>query len=88
MHLKHGWIRFGCIKQSNLLVVLGWVKLGRSADGLGWIGLHKMDPWTILAASQCRLYLHWGPGHPRPPERCPSLEIIYWVSLTVDLCEG
>jgi len=36
---------------------------------------------------QCRLYLHWGPGHP-PAERGPSLESIYRVSLTVDLCEG
>jgi len=22
--------------------------LGQSADGLGWIGSHKMDPWTTL----------------------------------------
>ena len=63
MHLKHGQIRLGCIKQSNLLAVLGWVALGpnfstynglgwvgsgQSADGLGWIGSHKMDPWTTL----------------------------------------
>ena len=34
------------------------------------------------------LYLHWGPGHPPPAERGPSLESIYRVSLTVDLCEG
>jgi len=27
---------------------LGWVALGHSADGLGWIGSHKMDPWTTL----------------------------------------
>ena len=61
MHLKHGWIRFGCTKQLNLLVVLGWVGLdpnfstcsglGQSADGLGWIGSHKMDPWTVLWSS-------------------------------------
>jgi len=25
---------------------VGWVGLGQSADGLGWIGSHKMDPWT------------------------------------------
>ena len=25
-----------------------WVGLGQSADGLGWIGSHKMDPWTTL----------------------------------------
>jgi len=31
-----------------LLVVVGWVGLGQSADGLGWIGSHKMDPWTTL----------------------------------------
>jgi len=23
--------------------VVGWVRLGQSADGLGWIGSHKMD---------------------------------------------
>ena len=22
--------------------------MGESADGLGWIGSHKMDPWTTL----------------------------------------
>ena len=27
---------------------LWWVGLGQSADGLGWIGSHKMDPWTTL----------------------------------------
>ena len=32
-----------------MLVVLGWVGLGHSADGLGWIGSNKMDPWTTLA---------------------------------------
>jgi len=26
----------------------GRVGLGQSADGLGWIGSHKMDPWTSL----------------------------------------
>jgi len=31
-----------------LLAVLGWVGLGQLADGLGWIGSHKMDPWTTL----------------------------------------
>ena len=27
---------------------LGWVGLGQTADELGWIGSHKMDPWTAL----------------------------------------
>jgi len=27
---------------------VGWVGLGQSADGLGWIGSHRMDPWTTL----------------------------------------
>jgi len=31
-----------------LLIVLGWVGLGKSTDGLGWIRSHKMDPWTTL----------------------------------------
>jgi len=58
MHLEHGQISFGCTKQLNLLVALCWVGLGlfplvvgwagldQSADGLGWIESHKMDPWT------------------------------------------
>ena len=29
-------------------LVVGLVGLGQSADGLGWIGSHKMDPWTTL----------------------------------------
>ena len=29
-------------------LVVGWVGLGQSADGLGWIGSHRMDPWTTL----------------------------------------
>jgi len=29
-------------------LIMGWVGSGRSADGLGWIGSHKMDPWTTL----------------------------------------
>jgi len=32
-------------------LVVGWVGLGQSADGLGWVGSHKMDPWTTLAAA-------------------------------------
>jgi len=28
---------------------VGRVGLGQSADGLGCIGLHKMDPWTTLS---------------------------------------
>jgi len=27
---------------------VGLVGLGQSADGLGWIGSHKIDPWTTL----------------------------------------
>ena len=43
MHLKHDLIRFGCIKQLNLLAVLGWVGLGPnfftcSGFGLVWVG--------------------------------------------------
>jgi len=62
MHLKRGWIRFGCtIEQLNLLVVSGRVglgpnfstcsgsgRVGHSAGGLGWIGSHKADPWTAV----------------------------------------
>jgi len=58
--LKHSARTFGCTKQLNLLVVLDWVKifpllvswvgLGQSADGLSWIGSHKMYPRTTLAS--------------------------------------
>jgi len=40
----------------NFPLVVGWIGLGPSADGLGWIGSHKMDPWTTLLA---------------PPAACP-----------------
>jgi len=33
----------------NFSLVVGWVGLGQSADGLGWVGSHKMDPGTNLA---------------------------------------
>jgi len=40
----------GCkSSQSCPWVGLGWVGLGQSADGLGWIGSHKMDPRTTLS---------------------------------------
>jgi len=70
------------MKQLNLLVVLGWVQIfplimgwvgsGQSANGLGWIGSHKMHPWrdnsvqlrtsadnvALLAfAAECRPYV-------------------------------
>ena len=71
MHLKHGYIRFGCTKQLNLLVAFGWVGLGfvqifsvvmgwvglvQSADGLGWIG-SQMDPWTTVTLIGCCVLL-------------------------------
>jgi len=28
---------------------LGWVGLGQPVNGPGWIGSHKMDPWTTLS---------------------------------------
>jgi len=30
---------------------LGLVGLGQSADALGWVGSHKMDPWTTLSVT-------------------------------------
>ena len=27
---------------------LGWVGLGQLADGLAWVGSHRMDPWATL----------------------------------------
>ena len=36
---------------------------------------------------QCRLYLHWGPGHP-PAERGPSLESITGFPLQLIFAKG
>ena len=33
-------------------LVVGFVGLGQSADGFGWVGSHKMDPWTTLGQSE------------------------------------
>jgi len=30
------------------------IGLGQLADGLGWVGSHKMDPWTTLAPHTMR----------------------------------
>ena len=41
MHLKHGYIRFGCVMQLNFLVVLGWVQifhLSWVCQLMGWVG--------------------------------------------------
>jgi len=27
---------------------VGWIGLGQSANGLGWVVSHKMDPWTTM----------------------------------------
>jgi len=32
-------------------LVVGWVGLGQSVDGLGWIETRKMDPWTSQRGS-------------------------------------
>jgi len=37
MHLKHGYRRFGCTTQLNLLVVFGWVGLGPNFSTC-WVG--------------------------------------------------
>jgi len=33
--------------------------LGQSADGLGWIGSHKMDPWTTLVCCTAVQLFHY-----------------------------
>ena len=40
------WVGSGLVHVFPL--VKGWVGLGQSADVLGWIGSHKIDPWTTL----------------------------------------
>ena len=61
--------------------------VGGSLPPVGPPSLDAAATPSLRHCIQCRLYLHWGPGHP-PAERGPSLEIIYRVSLTVDLWEG
>jgi len=46
------WIGSGWVQIFPL--VKGWIGLGQSADGLGWIGSHKMDPWTTLMGPRTR----------------------------------
>jgi len=41
-------IGLGRVGSNFFSLVVGWVGLGQSADGLGWVGLHKMDPWTTV----------------------------------------
>jgi len=46
-----GWVGFGKVGLGWVDILkyqLGWVVLGPPVDGLGWIGSHKMDPWTTL----------------------------------------
>jgi len=50
LNLKHDETRFGCTKQLNLLVVVCWVGLGQSVDGLGWIGSDEMDALDLALA--------------------------------------
>jgi len=38
-----GWVQM-------FLLVVGWIGLGQSAGGFGWIGSHKIDPQTTLTA--------------------------------------
>ena len=48
---------YPCVGLTHRLgwVGLDWVGLGQSDDGLGWIGSHKMDPWTTLISIAWRL---------------------------------
>jgi len=58
-----------CTKQ---LVVLGLVGLG-PADGMGWIGSHKVDPWTAL----------WSPIPINNRARCGATSLMYATPLLV-----
>ena len=51
--------------------VVGWVGLGQSGDGLGWIGSHKMDPWTTLRQT-------WQNGLV-----CVVSDVAVWISFNV-----
>jgi len=46
-----------------------WVGFGQSADGLGWVGSHKMDPRTTLSwpASPQNVWTEKYPGSARGP---------------------
>jgi len=32
----------------NIYMSVGWIGLGWGNDGLGWVGLRKLDPWPWL----------------------------------------
>jgi len=38
-------------------LVVGWVGLGQSSDGLGWIRSHKKDPWTTLPRTVANIHV-------------------------------
>ena len=53
IHLKHELDKSLLRQAVKFLSCIGLgtnfpLELGLSADGLGWIGSHKMDPWTTL----------------------------------------
>jgi len=79
----------GIIRRTRVVFV-SWLTLD--------FALHLLSDFVILPQdkknyqdahnNQCRLYLHWGHAWAPPAERGPSLENIYRVCLTADLCEG
>jgi len=46
-----GWVQI-------FSLVVGWLGLGLSGDGLGSVGSHKVDPWTTLSARIVLQYKH------------------------------
>jgi len=41
-------IGLGRVGSKFFSLLMGWVGFGQSANGLGWVGSHKMDPGTIM----------------------------------------
>ena len=47
-----GWVGLGWVE--NFRLAVGWVGLGPSSGGSGWVGSEKMDPWTTLGLRSCQ----------------------------------
>ena len=49
------WVELGWVEIFK--IQLCWIGLGQPGDGLGWIGSHKMNPWTALVSLLAVTYM-------------------------------
>jgi len=65
------------------LSLQGCVGLGQSADWLGWVGSHKMDPWTTLCCLAVQVQVLWKSTYIQP-----KYKYNYLFSSAHDQCIG